>query len=525
MPETNHSIRSIAAAATVTLAAAFATNAEAQVSTPDGYRYISTYFDGNRAPGQSGLSIAGSDDGFHWNRINIPNFRPQVGPWQNFADPSFDRGPDGTYHMVWTTGNDGFGYATSQDLVNWGNERFIEIPRIGPFQGESMLFTWAPEITYIPDEERFDIIFSQANESFDPNKRTVADFNGYRVSTTDFQTLTTPVRLFGDNPPIRDIDAVVHPTDDGYVMFTKRENVIPDVSPKQKDGIYVYQSPNRDGPWTKVSGRLPGNIANSEGPSPVDIRGKTIVYYDQTSGSNNGSKLKAVRTDDFENFQDISELMYGPNNFRHGTMRQVDFSMPGQGSITRTYWTDLPGADVDDLADSGRLDTPTGQDKLQLLESVDWEDDSEWRGLDDDYAQRIEGYFTAPETGEYTFFVSGDDSVRLSLNLDGEAVDGATIIAELTSATDFREWDKFASQRSQSLTLEAGERYYLELLHKESGGDDHFSVGWLRPGQSGNAPTGLVPGYVLTPIPEPAAAAALAPLAGILLRRSRTVRR
>jgi hypothetical protein len=503
----------LASAATLSIGAA------ASGETPGGYRYISTYFDGNRAQGESGLSLAGSDDGFHWNRLNIPDFRPQIGPWQNFADPSFDRDPDGTYHMVWTTGNDGFGYATSQNLVDWTGERFIDIPRTGPFQGQSMLFTWAPEVTYVPEEKRFDIIVSQANESFDSNKRTVADFNGYRVSTTDFQTLTTPVRLFGDNPPVRDIDAVVHPTPDGFVKFTKHENVIPDVSPKQKDGIHVYTSPNRDGPWTKVHNRLPGNIANSEGPSPVDIRGDTIVYYDQTSGNNNGSKLKAVRTRNFTDYQDISPLIHGPDNFRHGTMRQVDFATPGEGAITRNYWTNLPGGDVADLTNSGRLGSPTGGDTIQLLESVGWDDDFEWRDLDDEYAQQITGFFTPPETGEYTFFVSGDDSVQLSLNANGEAADGAVVVAELASATDFREWDKFASQRSASLTLQAGERYYLELLHKEAGGDDHFSVGWLRPGQTGDAPTGLVPGYVLSPIPEPTALAALAPIGCLLLRR------
>jgi hypothetical protein len=45
--------------------------------------------------------------------------------------------------------------------------------------------------------------------------------------------------------------------------------------------------------------------------------------------------------------------------------------------------------------------------------------------------------------------------------------------------------------------LVQGQRYYLEILHKEGGGGDSVAVGWARPGQPTTAPSEVVPGSVL----------------------------
>ncbi|HZG75222.1 MAG TPA: carbohydrate binding domain-containing protein, partial [Paenibacillus sp.] len=47
-----------------------------------------------------------------------------------------------------------------------------------------------------------------------------------------------------------------------------------------------------------------------------------------------------------------------------------------------------------------------------------------------------------------------------------------------------REWNKFTTQQSAAVTLTAGQKYYVEVLHKEGAGNDHFAVGWTRPGKS-----------------------------------------
>ena len=73
------------------------------------------------------------------------------------------------------------------------------------------------------------------------------------------------------------------------------------------------------------------------------------------------------------------------------------------------------------------------------------------------------------------------------------SVDGAD-----SGWTNEQQWNKFASQKSNEVTLEADKRYYLEVLHKEGVNLDHVSVGWQLPGESGLLPCEVVPGNVLS---------------------------
>ena len=53
-----------------------------------------------------------SYDGYKWNDLNRIFLKPQIGD-SVMRDPSIVRGPDGTFHLVWTLawkGNKGFGY-------------------------------------------------------------------------------------------------------------------------------------------------------------------------------------------------------------------------------------------------------------------------------------------------------------------------------------------------------------------------------------------------------------------------------
>lgn len=72
---------------------------------PD-YDYVFTYFDGSQ---NNGLKLAGSNNGYSWTPIGGVNFSPRIGQWKIFLDPSFDKGPDGKFHLAWTTGSHGFG--------------------------------------------------------------------------------------------------------------------------------------------------------------------------------------------------------------------------------------------------------------------------------------------------------------------------------------------------------------------------------------------------------------------------------
>lgn len=122
------------------------------------------------------------------------------------------------------------------------------------------------------------------------------------------------------------------------------------------------------------------------------------------------------------------------------------------------------------------------------------------------YGARIRGYICAPQTGAYTFWVASNDHSELWLSTDDDP-DNKVRIAWLDRATGPQEWNKFPSQRSQTVWLEAGHRYYIEGLHKQGVGADHFAVGWQLPDGTLERP---IAGAHLSPITNSDAADASA---------------
>ncbi|MFN3486846.1 MAG: PA14 domain-containing protein, partial [Planctomycetota bacterium] len=102
----------------------------------------------------------------------------------------------------------------------------------------------------------------------------------------------------------------------------------------------------------------------------------------------------------------------------------------------------------------------------------------------------------AAQSGAYTFWIASDDSSELWLSPDDNPAH-RILIASVSGWTSPREWSKFPSQQSVPLTLTAGGRYYLEVLHKEGGGKDNLAVGWQMPDGTLERP---IPGSRLSPV-------------------------
>ena len=120
--------------------------------TPEKEVYLFSFFQDN---GQDGLHLAYSYDGYHWEALknNESFLTPQVADDKLMRDPCIIPGPDGKYHMVWTVSwNDkGIGYAWSEDLINWSEQKFIPV-----MEHESeALNCWAPELYYDEDREQY----------------------------------------------------------------------------------------------------------------------------------------------------------------------------------------------------------------------------------------------------------------------------------------------------------------------------------------------------------------------------------
>ncbi|RYY19742.1 MAG: T9SS type A sorting domain-containing protein [Sphingobacteriaceae bacterium] len=154
------------------------------------------------------------------------------------------------------------------------------------------------------------------------------------------------------------------------------------------------------------------------------------------------------------------------------------------GTILREMWRNVSG---NNLSDFSFQSTPTSTSQLTSFEGP--------TSLGDNYASRIRGYICAPQTGNYTFWLAGDDAAELYISTDDNPNNKARI-ANLVSWTNFREWNKFTSQKSGIISLQSGKKYYVEVLHKQGAGGDNLSVQWQLPDGAVESP---LPGKYLSP--------------------------
>jgi hypothetical protein len=164
-------------------------------------------------------------------------------------------------------------------------------------------------------------------------------------------------------------------------------------------------------------------------------------------------------------------------------------STAGAQTILFEYWDNIGGTAVSDLTGNANYpDSPTSSAWLETFQSPS--------GRADNYGVRARAYLTPPETGDYTFWVSGDDYCQLWLSTDDTAAN-AKMIAQVAGWTGVAEWTKYAAQKSAPMSLVAGQAYYIEALMKEGGGGDSLEVGWAGPG-IGEATT-ILAGTYCTP--------------------------
>ncbi|MBC8135941.1 MAG: DNRLRE domain-containing protein, partial [Fibrella sp.] len=159
----------------------------------------------------------------------------------------------------------------------------------------------------------------------------------------------------------------------------------------------------------------------------------------------------------------------------------------GTGTITHEVWTNVAGTAV---ANIPVTTAPQTSGTLTSLETG--------TNIADNYGVRLRGFIHPPTTGNYTFWIAGDDNCELWLSTNDQP--GSKVkIASVSSWTNSREWNKLPEQKSAVKSLTAGQKYYVEVLMKEGAGGDNLVVGWLKPGQSGTVPSEVVPGSALSP--------------------------
>jgi len=135
----------------------------------------------------------------------------------------------------------------------------------------------------------------------------------------------------------------------------------------------------------------------------------------------------------------------------------------------------------------------------------------------ENYFGQLSGFFIPPVTGDYVFYIASDDhgEIYLSTNADpankkkigeepswgarrewiGNGVDNNSatrgeegVRANISNEYQDTEW---ATGAGGKITLQAGQRYYLEVLFKEGGGGDHGSATYKLASDTANPANGV----------------------------------
>ena len=273
--------------------------------------YLFSYFIGN---GEDGLHLAYSFDGLNFKPLNNGKsfLTPKVGG-KLMRDPCIIQGPDGIFHMVWTTSwnQKAIGYAHSRDLVHWSEQQYIPVMEHEPKARNS----WAPEVFYDDAGKQFLIFWSTTIPGRFPETEKSGDnelnHRIYYTKTKDFEAFT-PTKLFYD-PGFNTIDATIVKDAGRYIMFIKDETRHP-----PKKNIRVTVSEKAEGPYGPASKPITGNYW-AEGPSAIKIKDMWFVYFDKYRKGRYG----AVVSKDLKNWEDISDRIHFPKGTRHGTIFRV----------------------------------------------------------------------------------------------------------------------------------------------------------------------------------------------------------
>ncbi len=293
--------------------------APAQTHTPSPTQaYVFTYFTGN---GEDGLHLAWSADGYTWAKLNDGKsyLTPTVGTSKLMRDPCVVRGPDGTFHLVWTSGwnEPTIGYASSRDLITWTGQKAIPVMAHEP----SVLNSWAPDLVYDAGRGEFLIFWAStipgrfaqtAGSSEEKYNHRI-----YRTTTKDFVAFT-PTTLFYD-PGFSVIDATFLDTPAGRRLIVKDETRYP---PKK----YLQIAPPGDvqGPFGALSAPFTPAGVWAEGPTALKVGDDYLVYFDAYIEKHYG----AMRSRDLVTWEDVSAKMTFPDEGtavrpRHGTVIAV----------------------------------------------------------------------------------------------------------------------------------------------------------------------------------------------------------
>lgn len=206
---------------------------------------------------------------------------------------------------------------------------------------------------------------------------------------------------------------------------------------------------------------------------------RIIDSYSSDGGSLNGWGLEFT-------FECAEICNDGIDNDGDGNIDCADSDCNTGLNLSR--WLGIPGSSISNMTNHANY--PNSPNETAIITS--------FKGpinYADNYGTRVIGYIKPSITGNYTFNFTSDDDGQLYLSTDANPTN-KSLIASQVGWSNINGHNSFPSQTSGTISLVAGQHYYVEFLQKEGGGGDHFHVYWKTPN---NSTWQIIPGANLVP--------------------------
>uniref|UniRef100_A0A7M5XID8 PA14 domain-containing protein n=1 Tax=Clytia hemisphaerica TaxID=252671 RepID=A0A7M5XID8_9CNID len=115
------------------------------------------------------------------------------------------------------------------------------------------------------------------------------------------------------------------------------------------------------------------------------------------------------------------------------------------------------------------------------IHSTGYSDGFVFQTWGDWYVVKMQALFIAPETGSYVFRVAVDDFAQLFLSSDATEANKVNILEDNNNCPDANGWDYTAAKDSNTVALEKGKAYYIEVLLYEKDADEYLQLFMKKP--------------------------------------------
>ncbi|NWW89268.1 PKHD1 protein, partial [Rhynochetos jubatus] len=163
-----------------------------------------------------------------------------------------------------------------------------------------------------------------------------------------------------------------------------------------------------------------------------------------------------------------------------GKGRRLGTPQPGNRGLLFEVWDDA--SDLTEAGPGYRWQfVPNASSSIRFLS-----------GAKKSFSSRLRGFFVAPQTNNYTFWIQADGQASLYLSLTQDPEHKVKIASLPTGSSEWSDnwvkgWSELWQPKSQKFELTAGSRYYLEALHHGKAPSNGMRVGvqihntWLNP--------------------------------------------